>query len=284
VAALIGNTREVRLKRDWHEPSVLWTATIGESGTLKSPAQKKVMAPVYRLQKELIAKFKTDMEEYEKEKEKYEQRVREAKKEGHTLDTDPPEEPTLARLVTGDVTIEKLAELLDDNPRGLLLSRDELGGWLASFQRYKGRAGGSDLPGWLEMHRAETLIVDRKTGERPTLFISRAAVSICGGIQPGTLARALTPEYFEAGMAARLLMAMPSPRAKTWTEDEVHPDVQEAYEKTLKRLVDLQMDRNAQGEKVPFAVKLTPEAKKLWVAFYAEWARRQAGAEGEQAS
>jgi hypothetical protein len=92
-------------------------------------------------------------------------------------------------------TIEKLAEILEDNPGGTLVARDELAGWLGSFTRYKAQKGGTDLPNWLEMHRAGTVIVDRKTAERQTLFIQRAAVSITGGIQPGVLARALTPEF-----------------------------------------------------------------------------------------
>jgi DNA polymerase I-like protein with 3'-5' exonuclease and polymerase domains len=284
LASLIGNTREVRLKRDWHEPSVVWAAVIGDSGTLKSPALKMVVGPLYRMQKELLRRFKAEMEQYHKDKEEYDQRARDAMKADKPFKEDPPEKPTLVRVVTGDVTIERLAQLLEDNPRGLLLCRDELGGWLTSFQRYKGKAGGSDLPNWLEMYRAETIVVDRKTGDRPTLFIPRAAVSVCGGIQEGTLSRVLTTEYFEAGMAARLLMGMPPKRRKRWTEAEVCPEVREAYEDILRKLLALSMDRDTQGEKVPFAVKLTPEAKKRWVAFYEEWARQQAGAEGEQAA
>src|SRR5690606_36846126 len=37
LAAAIGNSRRVRLKRGWFEPSVLWTAVVGESCTTKSP-------------------------------------------------------------------------------------------------------------------------------------------------------------------------------------------------------------------------------------------------------
>ena len=90
-------------------------------------------------------------------------------------------------------------------------------GWLGSFTRYKAQKGGTDLPNWLEMHRAGTVIVDRKTAERQTLFISRAAVSVTGGIQPGVLARALSPEFLDAGLAARLLMAMPPKLPKRWS-------------------------------------------------------------------
>jgi DNA polymerase I-like protein with 3'-5' exonuclease and polymerase domains len=284
VASLIGNSREVKIKRDWHEPSVIWSAIIGDSGTLKSPALKMVAGPLYRIQKELIERYKREAQQYQKDKADYDQWAKDAKKAGKPFKEDAPEKPSLIRIVTSDVTIEKLAVLLEDNSKGLVLCRDELGGWLTSFQRYKGKVGGTDLPGWLEMHRAETLVVDRKSGDRPTLFIPRAAVSVCGGIQEGTLGRALTVEHFEAGLAARLLMGMPPKKRKQWTEAEVDPDTRQAYEAVLRKLLDLTMDKDEKGEKVPFAVWLTPEAKERWVAFYQEWAKEQAGAEGEVAA
>src|SRR5262249_50060623 len=152
------------------------------------------------------------------------------------------EEPVLRRVVCSDTTIEKLAEILEDNPRGTLVARDELAGWLGSFSRYKGKQGGTDLPNWLEMYRAGTVIVDRKTAERRTLFISRAAVSITGGIQPGVLARALTPEFLDAGLAARLLMALPPKQPKRWSDDEVDLEVEQAYQDALEKLLALEFD------------------------------------------
>ena len=69
--------------------------------------------------------------------------------------------------------------------RGLLLSRDELGGWIASFDQYKARAG-SDTANWLSMHRAGPITIDRKTGRR-IIHVPRVAVSVTGGIQPEVL-------------------------------------------------------------------------------------------------
>jgi hypothetical protein len=43
-----------------------------------------------------------------------------------------PEKPKWRRYKTNDATIEKLGELLADNPRGLLIFRDELIGMLAA--------------------------------------------------------------------------------------------------------------------------------------------------------
>ncbi|HEX3315444.1 MAG TPA: DUF3987 domain-containing protein, partial [Gemmataceae bacterium] len=38
LAAAIGNSRRIQLKKGWSEPAIIWTGIIGESGTTKSPA------------------------------------------------------------------------------------------------------------------------------------------------------------------------------------------------------------------------------------------------------
>lgn len=283
-ASLIGNTRTIRLKRGWEEPMILWTAVVGESGTLKSPAYAKAVAYLFRLQKRLRADYKQALARYQEQLEQHKAAKRRAK-EGKGPDPgDPSEEPLLRRVICSDTTIEKLAEILEDNPRGTLVARDELSAWLGSFARYKAKGAGSDLPNWLEMFRAGTVIVDRKTGERRQLFVERAAVSVTGTIQPGVLMRALTPEHLEAGLPARLLPAMPVAPRKKWSETEVAPEVEAAYHDALDRLLALDFGCNGKGEKVPHALQLSPEAKEAWVEFYNWWAGEQASAEGELAA
>ena len=163
------------------------------------------------------------------------------------------------------------------------MARDELAGWLGSFARYKGKSGGSDLPNWLEISTAGTIMVDRKTGDRPALFVKRAAASVVGGIQPGVMVRSLTPEFLAAGLGARLLMAMPPKILKRWTEIEVEADIEAAYHATLDGLLALEFDTRS-GEQVPHALKLSPEGKVAWVKFYNEWAGEQSAVEGELAA
>jgi hypothetical protein len=190
----------------------------------------------------------------------------------------------MKRIICSDVTIERLAEMLEDSPRGLLVGRDELSAWLGSFARYKGKQGGSDLPNWLEVFRAGTIVYDRKTGERRTIIVPNAAVSVTGGIQPGVLARALTPEFFEAGLAARLLLAMPVARPKRWTEVEVSPEAEKAYYDALDKLLALDFGHDGRGEAVPYVLQLSPGAKAVWIRFYNSWAQEQATVEGELAA
>ena len=78
-----------------------------------------------------------------------------------------PEPPQAARCIVSDTTVEALAPLLLANPRGLLFAREELAGWIGSFDRYAGGKGGADSAHWLSMHSGEPIIVDRKTGNPP---------------------------------------------------------------------------------------------------------------------
>jgi hypothetical protein len=272
-ASAIGNTRTIYLKRGWEEPAVIWAAIIGESGTLKSPAHKKAVAHLFRRQKEYLQEHREEMREYKKEMREFTKNQKENKNPGPE-----PERPVLKRAICSDTTIEKLAEILDDNPRGILVARDELAGWLASFNRYKGGQGGTDLHNWLELSQAGTLINDRKTGEKTTIIVSPASVSVAGGIQPGVLARALTPEFLDAGLAARILLAMPVPPPKHWSEAEVAEDAEKAYHGILDTLLARDFDTDSH------TLRLSDDAKTAWVAFYNVWAREQATTEGEMAA
>jgi DNA polymerase I-like protein with 3'-5' exonuclease and polymerase domains len=283
VASTIGNTRSIRLKRDWTEPCIVWSAIVADSGTLKSPAMRKGVAFLYRRQKLLRDQVKADMEEYEMKLAAYEAAKKKAEKKGEDPPGSKPERPVQKRVVCSDTTIEKLAEILEDNPRSFLTCRDELSAWLGSFARYKGRQGGSDLPNWLEMWQAGTAIVDRKTGDRTSLFISPASVSVTGGIQPGVLGANLTQEFIHAGLPARILMAMPVKKPKRWSDAEVDHEVEQAYHDVLDKLLTLEFDtRDAEAQ--PYSLPLSPEAKAVWVEFYNGWAQEQAGVDGELAA
>lgn len=262
-ASLVGTNRSIRLKRGWNEPSVIWAATVADSGSQKSPAFKAVMRPLYAVQKRLRAEFAVRMEQHERELAAWKELPEEDR-------GDKPQPPVLRRLFVSDITIERLTEILEDNPTGTLLGRDELAGWVGSFTRYKSKGAGSDVANWLEMHSAGPVTYDRKTGDRRTIFVEAAAVSVTGTIQPGIFRRAMTQELHDSGLCARLLLAMPTPRKKKWTELEVHPDTLAAYERVVDRLASLD------GQ---VTLAMTAAAKALWVTFYNDWAQVQHDAE-----
>ena len=46
LASSIGSTRRIRLKRDWTEPAVLWTAIVADSGTRHRPPLEAAVEPL----------------------------------------------------------------------------------------------------------------------------------------------------------------------------------------------------------------------------------------------
>lgn len=88
------------------------------------------------------------------------------------------------RYIINDSTIEKIVELLAENPNGLLLYRDELMGLIRSFDR-DGRQ--QDRQFFLEAWNGSGSF----TGDRivrGTTHVEDLTVSILGGIQPAPLA------------------------------------------------------------------------------------------------
>jgi len=277
LAAAIGNSRRIELKRGWTEPSIVWSAVVAESGSLKSPAIEAGVAFLHQRQSDAFAQYETDLAQHENDQAQYKAELARWKRRPDGPIPQEPSQPIPDRCLVSDVTVEALAPILQQQPRGVLLAADELGAWLASFNQYKGGKG-SDVEKWLELHRAGTITVDRK--QAAPLFVRNASVGVCGGIQPDPFKQALGSENFANGLAARLLTAMPPRTAKEWSEREVEPQLLDRMRSTFNALYSLQFD--AAGH--PVNLGLDGEAKKLWVDFVNDWGRQTANLHGRYAA
>jgi len=280
-ASAIGNTRRIELKRGWYEPAILWTAIVGDSGTLKSPALELALRSPRRLQSAAMKRYAEEMEAYNAELLQYELELAQCRRsKGKSDPPEKPKEPVAWRCICDDTTIEALAVLLQQNWRGLLMARDELAAWLGGFDRYAQSKGG-EVPKWLEMHGGRSIMVDRKTGNPRTIYVPRAAVSVTGSIQPVTLQRALGRAHYENGLAARLLLACPPRRVKRWTEAEVNRLTEETVAGMFERLYSLEGIAGDNGDPEPGIVGLSPPAKAAWIDFYNEHAQEQVTLSGD---
>ena len=284
VAAAIGNTRRLRLKRDWLVPPILWAVVVAESGGAKTPALRLVLRPVRERQREALERYEEAKRKYEAAVLRYEKDLAEWRRSKDTMMGPPekPEPPKAERFIVSDTTLEALAPLLLENPRGLLLASDELSAWIGSFDRYVNTKGG-DLGRWLGIHAGECVIVDRKTEPR-TIFVPSPCLSICGGIQPSTLTRLMATSYRDCGLAARILWAYPPKRRKRWTEADINPATQAAVARLIDRLYTLQPTTDERGNISPVILDLTPEAKELWANYYNAHADEWIDLSGELAS
>lgn len=283
-ASCVGNARRIRLKRTWAEPCIIWTATVAPSGSLKSPAFRSALAPLHAFENEAAGQYDSMLALHEQEMMTFEAAMTEWRKRGRKQNADPPVKPrppAMTRYIIDDITVESVAGILIDNPRGVLLGRDELSGWFGSFDSYR-RGRGGDAARWIEMFHGQPLSIDRKSSGM--VRVPRAAVSVCGTIQPGTLMMRLGEEHVENGLAARLLFAMPPARAKRWNENELSADVDSAYVRLLTALRDLPAGVDEQGQPRPVDVALSEEGRKAWVEFYNAHAEQQNGMMGEMAA
>jgi hypothetical protein len=260
-AGCIGNRRAIQLRRGWREPAVLWAITIVRSGGAKSPGFAAAVDPLLEYQMD-------GWDAYQR-----------AKQEAKANEEEEPKPPPC--FTTSDATIEAVGELLRDNPRGLLLARDELDGWFQGFTRHQ-KNGATDRPHWLELYSARGFRLDRITRNRGPLAVRRACCSICGTIQPAVLARALDAEALGAGLGARFLLAMPPIRKRVWTEAEVAEELGERYARLLQNLLRLRPEEETKRK--PQLLTLAPAAKSAWVEWFNSWGELQYNASDERSA
>jgi hypothetical protein len=187
---------------DWLVVPNLWGGVVGLPSAKKSPAISAALKPLERLIEQAIEAHQAELDAcdasrivFKAREDAIEHRIKAAAKAPKNGDLDSlcqelqdhrqqvPDSPTLPRYKTNDTTIEKLGELLRDNPGGLLLLRDELVGLLSSWERY-GREG--ERAFYLEAWNGNSSFDTDRIG-RGSIFIPNLCVSIFGGIQPDKL-------------------------------------------------------------------------------------------------
>jgi len=273
VAATVGNRRRIEMWSGWKEPPILWLATVADSGSGKSPGMDKALQFVRQRQDDAFQVFRAALADYEAEKREHERASRRRDAEP----AEPPRRPTAERFIVDDCTIEGLGPILEQNPNGVLVARDELSGWF-DFDRYSGGRGGGEAARWLSCYNASPLIVDRKLA--PTLYVPAASVTIYGGIQPKTLARAAGSRHVDNGLLPRFILASPPRRMKEIPEADVSFATAEAVRTMFDTLGAI---RPAQDGS-PKVLDLEPDAAALFREFYREHAQAQYAASGHFAA
>ena len=263
LGSLVGRKIGIRPKRydDWLVIPNLWGCIVGRPGLMKTPALEQPLLPLRQLVAEALDRLAVETQQYnvnailQSQAGKIaERKVRTlllkgdqeaARAEAEAIVKKEAGEPVCRRYEVNDSTIEKLGELLADNPNGLLLFRDELVGFLRGLDR---EGHESDRANYLEMWNGTGSLVYDRIG-RGTIRIDSNTLSILGGIQPDLLT-AYVREAVRGGVGADGLLQR--------FQLAVWPDVSKEW-----RNVDRWPNTEAKDE--AFAVfqyldKLTPEA------------------------
>ena len=219
VAARIGNARWGSPWPGWREPTTLWAAAVGLPSSGKSGGMDEAADALSAIEadsnedwEERCRAYRTRKQEAKEIRERWEAEVKAAVKSGSGPPLEPlgarePDPPARRRVMTTDPTIEKAGRLAADNPRGLLLLRDELAGWLGGMDRYGG-GGGADRAFWLQSYGGRRWMPDRvKDGDRG-VEVAHLTWGILGAIQPDRVASLLMAGD-DDGLTARFIYAWP---------------------------------------------------------------------------
>jgi hypothetical protein len=265
--SLLGRKVSIRPKKhdDWSCVPNVWGGLVGLPASLKTPTLKQVLRPLEKLAAQARERYEGALEDHEIDEQMVKAHYDALKKKLHDTAkkvvsasasrsdmesvrdemaaVEKPEEPTARRFTTNDTSIEKMAELLQENPEGLLLVRDELVGWLKSLDK----AGHEPARAfYLESWNGDVSHEVDRIG-RGSRFVKALCVSVLGGIQPGPLSTyvegALEEGESADGLLQRLQVLVYPDRGEYETTD-LEPDLearQKAYD-VFEGLADLDVE------------------------------------------
>jgi hypothetical protein len=264
---------------------------------MKSPVMREAFNPLYRLEAKARGEYDDAKRESEigKElaeaarnrirKELREKKVDESAREklaGQLREIERTD-PVCRRYIVNDVTVEKVGELLKDNPEGLVLLWDELSGWMGLMEHPEYvNARAFYLSAWSGKH---PYTYDRIG--RGSLFVEAACLSVFGAMVPGTLEHYLRAAFSGEkadGFIQRFQVLVYPDVPPSW-EYVDRPIDQAARDRAFRALMQLGLLTPAgfhaieEPDEIPF-VRFTPAAQGTWREAH-EWSMNLARATDE---
>ncbi len=238
LAAAIGNSRRLRLKRGWVFPAILWGMLIARKGSIKSWAMAPAIKPLDRRQEEYHEQYSRDKANYDRKKAEYMTLSPKQRREVPPFDL---KEPVMRRIVSREATEQKLVKNCAENHRGLCLFTDELATLLKGMGQYcKDGKGGNAQSMFNSLFNGEGLESERIGESR---YAPHAFVCILGGIQPGMARKCFDQEAFESGFASRFIPVAPPLRVAKWSDAVIDEETEQNYFQLIFDILGLEMEQ-----------------------------------------
>ncbi len=253
LASIVGNTVSILPKRcdDWRVVPNLWGGGVGDPSAKKSPAMDEALKPLARLKAVAIDAHKAAMKEFKIDFLMQEAGADNIKAKVKTMlkdETNDPQTvrayiermqesesaaPTLKTYSVQDATIEALSNILERTPRGFLINRDELAGWLRAMDK---QGHEQDRAFFLEAFSGTGTNIQIERVGRGTIIVPHCTLSILGTIQPrpfAQLIRAASANGDADGFVARFQMLVYPDRSTEYKHVDRWPD-KEAKNRAFK--------------------------------------------------
>lgn len=279
LSGILGNKALVcpKANDDWTITPTQWGALIGRPSTMKTPSLQAALDPIYEIEKSINSQHEEHLSDYEiklviegikhKNKNKTLDRlVKNGEEEKAKLllrETTDTTQPIKPRIAVNDCSIEKLGELLNENPNGLILIRDELSGWLAKLNQEECQG---DRAFYLECFNGNgSYTFDRII--RGTTHIKNCTLSLIGGIQPSKLSQLIRGAIYgtnDDGLIQRMQLAVwpDDISSYEWIDRAPNAEARETYYATFQKIHDLNF-----GNESPKKFRFSYEAQILFI----EW-------------
>ena len=264
-----------KLRDHWTVIPNLWGMLIAPPGVKKSPIFDEMISPLKKAEMDAYQAYEEELQKYQAERMVYGIELKEyknklkAKKEVTPLEEPTP--PVRRRFLLQDATVEKVAEIMRENPNGVGVFIDELAGWFRVMNK-GGREG--DLSFWLEAKNGNGSISVDRIG-RGSLVVPHVCATVFGTIQPDALldlvASTLKQSAGGNGLLQRFQMIAFEEKARfRFTDRSPNLFHREAYKELIKTLTDADpLDYGAKYDDYTGQAffQFSPEAAHLFADF-----------------
>lgn len=256
VSVAIGNVGKLEIKKGWIAKPITFTVDIAPSSASKTPMTSLGLAPLYKIQKDKLYEYQQALYDYENDLADYEaEKHRKDKKIPSEQRISKPKKPVLEQIIVQDTTVEALRNVLESNKRGILIHSDEISGFLASMDQYKGGKG-NDKQQFLQFYNGGMMIYNRG---KEQIMIEDTFLSIIGGIQNDKVNELINDKNSSDGFVQRFILNRPETdiiRNQLDSDVEGYEEFVEYYDRLINELY-----------KIPLSdkyMKFTDEAKTMF--------------------
>lgn len=209
-ASLLGVAFKARLAYGHEHFPILYMANVGNSSAGKTQALKPFRRVLDSLEKEYYTAWRDSTQ------------------------SDTPKQRR--EILLDNSNAEGMLKVMSQNPRGLLMLRDELISWLNAMNQYR---SGDDEQLWITTWEG-TPYKNTRINTDSNFFIEYLCCSVFGGIQPGIINQMFVSGKDKTGFTARLLFSYPAvTKAQPLNTKNPDPIILEQINKMLRFIHNL---------------------------------------------
>jgi len=250
MATALGIGDKIELITKYKNVPILWMNLIGDVSSGKTEAQDFCIKPFEKMDSLTAEQFK-------KEYQLFEDIESMGVKERRDLGVERMQKPVCFQYIVKDATPEALTMIHSVNQRGLLISRDELKGWLDDFGRYSKSGEQSNM---LSSFNQIRMVTNRKGGGKDSVLdIPKPCILVFGGMQPDLIPTLAADNREENGFLARFCNVYPDKTDKpTYNKNVVSENLKIHWNDYIIKLTRLIKDE----------IWLSDEAENIYSDWY----------------